>query len=91
MKGMCAEKRYGNLVGIWLNAKKIGIDYDWRANAFQTLSALQPKDVEEFAKKEVSSRKYELFIVGPTEKIDREKLKKYETVTELRIEQVFGY
>ena len=91
MKGMCAEKRYGNLVGIWLNAKKIGIDYDWRANAFQTLSALQPKDVEEFAKKEVSSRKYELFIVGPTEKIDREKLKKYGTVTELRIEQVFGY
>jgi len=91
MKGMCAEKRYGNLVGIWLNAQKIGIDYDWRANAFRELSTFGTKDVEAFAKKEISSRKYELFIVGPIEKIDREKLKKYGPVTELKPEQAFGY
>lgn len=91
MKGMCAEKRYGNLVGAWLNAQKIGIDYDWRADAFRELSTLTAKDVEEFAKKEISSRKYDLFILGPIEKIDRGKLEKYGPVTELKTEQVFGY
>ena len=104
LKKMTAAKNFGNLVGIWFKAQEIGVDHDWRQDIFEALQnyALYPHmtvfDNVAFAmrivgasEKEIAKRIYEIYIVGPVEKLDRQKLTKYGEVIDVTRKEIFGF
>ena len=91
LKDLSASKSYGNLVGVWFQSEKTGIKRDLKPEIFAALSKLTPEQIADFAARELASRPYEIFAVGPVEKLDRKKLEKYGEIRQLTPEQVFGY
>ena len=91
LKDLSASRTYGNLVGIWFQAEKTGIRRDLKPEIFQALTKLTPKQIADFAARELGSRQYDLFVVGPVEKLDRKRLEKYGKIQTLAPEQIFGY
>ena len=91
LKNLSASKTYGNLVGIWFESEKTGIKRDLKPEIFAALSKLTPQQIADFAAKELAQRKYEIFVVGPVDKLDRKKLEKYGEIQTVTREQIFGY
>ncbi|MBO4630575.1 MAG: insulinase family protein [Lentisphaeria bacterium] len=91
LKDLSASRTYGNLIGIWFLSEKTGIKRDLKPEIFRALEKLTPKQIADFAAGELGSRQYDIFVVGPVEKLDRKKLEKYGTIQTLAPEQIFGY
>lgn len=73
------------------NALKLGIDYDLRKKVYEQLSQTDLNKVADFAKKYIQNKPNTIIILGSKEKIDIKSLEKYGKVTELTMEQIFGY
>lgn len=71
--------------------KKLGINYDFRKENYEKISAMSIKDVEAFHLKYIKGKKYRMAVIGSKEKINFKALEKFGTVTELELNQVFGY
>ena len=91
LKKMTAAKNFGNLVGIWFKAQEIGVDHDWRQDIFEALQKRNVQQLRTFAEKEIAKRIYEIYIVGPVEKLDRQKLTKYGEVIDVTRKEIFGF
>lgn len=91
LKEMSAQKHYGNLIGFWFNARKMGLDRDWRPEFFRRLESLTAQQVADFAAKEIAPLNYEILVVGPTAQLDRARLEKYGPVKEMTPQEIFGY
>ena len=91
LKDLSASKTYGNLVGVWFQSEKTGIRRDLKPEIFQALQKITPQEIADFAAKELAARPYDIFVVGPVEKLDREKLKKYGEILTVTPKQIFGY
>ena len=91
LKNLSASKTYGNLVGVWFQSEKTGIKRDLKPEIFQALQKITPQEIADFAAKELAARPYEIFVVGPVDKLDREKLKKYGKILSVTPKQIFGY
>ena len=91
LKNLCSERTFGNLVGLLFLKEDTGIDHDLSPEIFRALSSLTPEQVADFAAKELAPRKYDIFAVGPADKLDRKKLAAYGEVIEVTPEQIFGY
>ena len=91
LKDLSASKTYGNLIGIWLQSEKTGIKRDLKPEIFRALQKITPQEIADFAAKELASRPYDIFVVGPVEKLDRAKLKKFGEIQVLTPKQIFGY
>ena len=68
-------------------------DINSEVNYTGEVKALEESDVEiaDFAEKELASRNYDIFVVGPVDKLDRKKLEKYGEVHQVTPEQIFGH
>lgn len=71
--------------------KKLGINYDFRKENYEKISAMSIKDVEAFHLKYIKGKKYRIAVIGSKEKINFKALEKFGPVTELQLNQVFGY
>lgn len=91
LKGLSSSRTFGNLAGVWFQSEKTGIKRDLKPEIFAALQKITPQEIADFAAKELSGRNYDIFVVGPVEKLDRKKLKKYGKVQEVSAEQIFGY
>ena len=91
LKDLSASRTYGNLAGVWFQSEKTGVKRDLKPEIFRALQKLTPEQIADFAAKELASRQYDLFIVGPVDKLDRKKLEKYGEVRQVTPEQIFGY
>ena len=91
LKNLSASKTYGNLVGIWFRSEKTGIKRDLKPEIFAALQKLTPQQIADFASSELAKRPYDLFVVGPINRLDRKKLEKYGQIQIVTREQVFGY
>ena len=91
LKDLSAEKTYGNLAGFWFEAEKIGVKRDLKPEIFNALSKLTVREIANFAAGELASRQYDVFVVGPVDKLDPEKLKKYGEVQRVSLKEIFGY
>ncbi|MFQ3576879.1 MAG: insulinase family protein, partial [Cytophagales bacterium] len=73
-------------------AKKIGVDYDLRRDVFNSIDKMDFSTIEEFQKKFVSKQPKAVLVLGDRNRLPFEYLtKKYGTVKELSLEDVFGY
>ena len=75
----------------YLNAKRFGHTVDTRIESYNKISNMTIKDVKEFQEKYIKNKHYTYCILGDTNDLDMEALKKIGTVTILKQEDVFGY
>ncbi len=73
------------------NALKLGLNYDIRKTVYEQLNSIDLNKVAEFARKYIQNKPYTYIILGSKDKINLKSLEKYGNVTELSMEQIFGY
>jgi len=79
---------------IYWNFKQLergGLDYDIRENIYRTIEGMSLEDLEKFFNGNIKGRKYTYCVIGKKSEMDMEVLEKLGTVTELTLEQLFGY
>jgi predicted Zn-dependent peptidase len=73
------------------NNLRLGINYDIRRDAYEKLERLSMTDVAKFHTDEVKNKSYSYCILANSKKVKKEDLEKFGTVTELKMEDIFGY
>jgi predicted Zn-dependent peptidase len=73
------------------NAQKLGLNDDIRKKVYDQLSQIDLNKVADFAQKYIQNKPNTIIILGSKDKIDLKSLEKYGKVTELTMEQIFGY
>jgi predicted Zn-dependent peptidase len=72
--------------------KRMGNDqYDIREDVYKQVPGLTMDDVQEFFDEYIRDKNYTFLVLGDTKKLDFNILKKYGTVKQLNLEEVFGY
>ena len=79
------------IIGAYLNAKRLGIDYDMRKRVYETVKGLQFSDIAAFHQREFAHKPYAYCIVGSKDRIKQEDLAKYGDVSVLDLKTIFGY
>ncbi len=75
----------------YLTNLKRGINYDNRKDVYDYLQTANKSNLEEFFKNHITGNTYTYMVMGNKEDIDMESLKKYGTITEISLEELFGY
>ena len=80
-----------SIIYSYLNAKRLGIDYDLNGKTFQDLPKLTLQDIINFEKRQVANKDYRYIILGDENNLDMKALEKIAPVKRLTTEEVFGY
>lgn len=75
----------------YISAQDKGLDYDVRQDIYEQVQGMEFADLKSFQEKFVEDQKYVTVLVGSRDKIDFNALKTYGDVTELSLDQLFGY
>jgi len=72
--------------------KRMGDDkYDIRRDTYEQVPKLTMENIQEFFDEYIKGNKYTILVLGDTNKMDFNVLKKYGMVKQLTLEEVFGY
>lgn len=80
-----------DIIFSYLNAQKMGRDFDIRKNIYESIPQMSFKDLKEFHAKEIAQKPYTYCILSGEGKINEESLKKIGDVKVLSLEEIFGY
>jgi len=72
-------------------ALKLGHDHDIRKDIYREVPAMSLDDIAKFHRKHFRDKKQVMLVLGRKSNLDMEILKKYGTVRELTLKEVFGY
>ncbi|NTW83164.1 MAG: insulinase family protein [Chlorobiaceae bacterium] len=72
-------------------AVRLGHNHDIREDIYHDVPSLSLADIENFHRKHFRNRKHVLLVLGKKSQLDMETLKKYGTVRELKLKDIFGY
>jgi predicted Zn-dependent peptidase len=75
----------------YLNAEKLGLDYDINKDVYEKASGYTLKDVVDFQKANVKDRKYTICILGRESDIDFKALEKFGKIKKVTTDEIFGY
>jgi predicted Zn-dependent peptidase len=73
------------------STKKLGLHHDVRKDVYEGLDKITINDIEAFHARHYKGKTYNYCIIGSKEKLKTEDLQKYGTLTELTLEEIFGY
>jgi predicted Zn-dependent peptidase len=79
------------LISTYIEARNMGYDHDVRKDVFDQVPKNTFADLKKFDETYLKDKKFNILIVGSTDKLDRKVLESYGPVTELKLEDVFGY
>ena len=68
-----------------------GLDRDLRKDVYDHIDKISYKELQQFAKENISNKPYTYCIVGSEKKINIDSLAKYGTVKKISLEEIFGY
>ncbi len=68
-----------------------GFDYDIRKDVYEKVKTMTNEDLKQFQLKSIKGRKYDILILGSKDKLDMNYLKTLGNLTELNMNQIFGY
>jgi predicted Zn-dependent peptidase len=71
--------------------KKLGIDHDSRIDRYNAIKPLAFSDLKTFHANHIANKAYNYCIVASKNKVKVEDMQKFGPVTELTLEQIFGY
>lgn len=80
-----------DILNAYVNAQRLGIDYDINKKIYETLPSLQMKDLTDFAKSRISNKTYKYIILGNEKELNMPTLEKIGNVKRLSLEQIFGF
>ena len=80
-----------SIIYSYLNAKRLGIDYDLNSKIYQDLPKVTLQDIVNYEKKLIANKEYRYIILGDEKALDMEALEKIAPVKRLTTEEVFGY
>lgn len=86
-----ARYSYQDALWRWIYAKRIGLNYDILQKVYETLPKLTMKDLENFARENISHKPYRYLILGNEKDLDMKALGKIGPVRKLTTKQIFGY
>ncbi|MEI6652752.1 MAG: insulinase family protein [Chlorobiaceae bacterium] len=72
-------------------AVKLGHDNDIRKEIYHDTALMSLSDIEKFHSKHFNNKKHVMLVLGKKENLDMETLRKYGTVKELKVDDIFGY
>jgi len=75
----------------YLSAKQLGLTTDFRKRVYERVSTLTFDDVKKFHETYIAGKPYIYCVVGSKDRIDADELTKTGELTELSLEQIFGY
>lgn len=75
----------------YVNARKLGLDYDLNKDIFEQVQDLTLEDVAAFQQENIKDRNYTICILGRDSDYDMEGLSKFGTVRKVTTEEIFGY
>lgn len=79
------------VISKYLAAKDLGIDYDLNQKVYEALPSVTLQDIEAFEKQNVARKTYRTVILGDTQALDIDALRKIAPVKMLTLEEIFGY
>ncbi|MDF2454847.1 MAG: pqqL [Cytophagaceae bacterium] len=80
-----------DVIFTYLKNKRLGITFNTREDLYNKLKTYTYKDLLNFHAAHIKGKTNSIVLVGSKDKLDLEQLKKYGTVRELTLEEVFGY
>ena len=72
-------------------AVRLGHDYDIRKDIYRDVATMSLEDIEKFHKAHFKNKKHVMLVLGKRENLDMETLRKYGTIKELSLNEIFGY
>jgi predicted Zn-dependent peptidase len=72
-------------------AVRLGHDNDIRKEIYHDTALMSLSDIEKFHSKHFNNKKHVMLVLGKKENLDIETLRKYGTVKELKVDDIFGY
>lgn len=72
-------------------AKRKGFETDPRAITYKTVESMEIEDLRTFFNENIKGEKYKFLVIGSSDSVDKEMLKKFGAFKELTLEDVFGY
>ena len=75
----------------WRSAKKKGFNKDPRKRIYQELPDFSMEDLDAFFKKHIKGKQYKVLVIGKKADMDLSALEKIGPVTELSLEEIFGF
>jgi len=92
LSGLEAERIIkGNVFFSYLEAKDLGINYDYRSMLYNRIQKMSFEDVKKFHEANIKGKKWAISVVGSKDKIKESDLKKYGELKVLTLEEIFGY
>ena len=75
----------------YLQAKRLGIDYDLNSRIYREIPSLTMQDLIDFARTHIANKPYRYLILGDEKNLDMEALGKIGPIKRLSTEEIFGY
>ena len=72
-------------------ALRLGHDHDIRKDIYQGTGKMNLNDIEQFHKSHFNNKKHVMLVLGNKKNLDIATLRKYGTVKELKVDDIFGY
>ncbi|MFZ4524669.1 MAG: M16 family metallopeptidase [Chlorobium sp.] len=72
-------------------AVRLGHDKDIRKEIYHDTAQMSLSDIEKFHSKHFGNKRHVMLVLGKKENLDMETLRKYGTVKELKVNDIFGY
>ena len=80
-----------DLVDYYFGVQDKGLNTDPNKELYETITKISLKEIEQFHRSRIANRKWAMAVVASKEKLKRKDLEKYGKVTELTLEEIFGY
>lgn len=72
-------------------AKKLGLSHDVREDIYMALDKMTFDNVQQFYNQHYKGKTFNYCVIGSNEKVKMDDLKKYGNVTQVGLEEIFGY
>jgi hypothetical protein len=81
----------GAVLNSYMNAQRLGLDYDINSVVFNQLPNLKLSDIVKFEQQSMANKPYRYLILGDEKELDIEGLQKIAPIRHLTLEEIFGY
>ena len=81
----------GAVLNSYINAKRLGLDYDINSVVFNQLPNLKLSDIVKFEQNSMANKPYRYLILGNEKELDTKSLEKIAPIRHLTLEEIFGY
>ena len=80
-----------SILNAYINAQRLGLNYDINEKIYRLLPSLQLKDIVDFEQQNMGHKPYRYVILGDEKELDIKALEQIAPVRRLSLEEIFGY